>query len=82
MRMMNAQKPIRKRSTNVSLNAALVEEAKALGVSVSQSCEKGLFAAVKAEREKRWLEENAEAIESNHAYLAKYGMPLARFRPY
>ena len=82
MRIMNAQKPLRRRGTNVSLDASLVEEAKALGISLSQSCEQGLAAAVKAERERRWLEENRSAIESNHAYLAKHGMPLARFRRY
>lgn len=77
---MNAQNPIRKRSTNVSLNSALVDEAKTLGLSVSQACEAGLAVAVKAERERRWIEENADAIQSNHAYVEKHGLPLAHLR--
>ncbi len=70
----------RKRPTNVSLSETLVKEARELGINVSQACEEGLAAATKAERERRWLEENREAIESNNAYVAKHGMPLARFR--
>lgn len=71
-----------KRATNVSLNAALVDEAKALGINLSKACEEGLAAASKMERERRWLEENRAAIESNNRYVEKHGLPLARFRPY
>jgi antitoxin CcdA len=70
----------RKRPTNVSLSASLVDEARQLGINVSQACEEGLAAATKSERERRWLDENREAIESNNLYIAKHGMPLARFR--
>lgn len=80
--MMNVQKPLRKRGTNVSLDPSLVDEAKALGISLSKSCEQGLATAVKAERERRWLEENRAAIESNNAFIEAHGMPLARFRRY
>ena len=80
MGMMNAQKPVRKRGTNVSLDAALVDEAKALGLSLSRACELGLAAAVKTERERRWLDENRGAIESWNRYIEKNGIPLARFR--
>lgn len=82
MRIMNAHdRPVsRKRSTNVSLSEDLVREAKAQGISVSAACEKGLAAAVKAERERRWLEENAEAIRSYNDWIAKNGIPLSRYR--
>jgi post-segregation antitoxin (ccd killing protein) len=29
-----------------------------------------------------WLIENKEAIESSNAYVAKHGLPLARFRQF
>lgn len=74
--------PSRKRATNVSLDVALVAEAKALGINLSQACEDGLAAATKAERERRWLEENRGALESNNSYIEAHGMPLARFRRY
>jgi antitoxin CcdA len=69
-----------KRATNVSLSAELIDAAKELDINVSQACERGLAADVKAAREARWLEENREAIESSNAYVEKYGLPLARFR--
>jgi antitoxin CcdA len=33
-------------------------------------------------REKRWLEENREALESSNAYVEARGLPLAKHRPY
>ena len=70
----------RKRPTNVSLDGALVEEAKALGINLSQACEEGLAAAAKKERERRWLEENRAAIESHNQWVAKHELPLAKYR--
>lgn len=70
----------RKRPTNVSLRESLVKEARQLGINVSQACEDGLAAAVKAEKGRRWKEENAEAIRSHNEYVAKHGLPLARYR--
>jgi antitoxin CcdA len=70
----------RKRPTNVSLSETLVKEARELSINVSQACEDGLRAATKAERERRWLEENAEAIESYNKWIAQHGNPLSRYR--
>jgi antitoxin CcdA len=70
----------RKRPTNVSLAETLVKEARELGINVSQACEEGLAAATKRERERRWLEENAEAIKSQNEWIEKHGLPLARYR--
>lgn len=33
-------------------------------------------------REKRWLEENREALKSSNAYIEAHGLPLAKHRPY
>lgn len=70
----------RKRGTNVSLRSDLVEEARELGISLSSACETGLAAAVKAEKERRWLEENADAIRSYNEWIAANGNPLAKYR--
>jgi len=70
----------RKRPTNVSLSASLVDEARELGINVSQACEEGLAAATKAERERRWLEENRGAMESWNRYIDEHGLPLAKYR--
>lgn len=69
-----------KRPTNVSLPTELVNEAKRLGINVSEACQTGLAAEVKAAREAAWKEENREAIESSNEYVRKHGLPLARYR--
>ena len=74
--------PSRKRSTNVSLSEELVREAKDLGLSISAACEQGLAAQVKAERERRWIEENRAGFESWNRYVAEHGLPLARYRAF
>ena len=74
--------PVPRRSTNVSLPERLVEEAKGLGINLSRACESGLAAAVKAERERRWLEENREALDSANTYVERHGLPLEMHRPF
>ena len=69
-----------RKATNVSLSADLVADAKELGINLSRACEAGLAAALKAERKRRWQEENAGAAEASNAYLAQHGLPLARYR--
>jgi antitoxin CcdA len=73
---MNAETKPRK-ATNVSLDAALVEEAKALGVNISLASARGLEQAVKEARGKRWLEENMVALESSNEWMEANGLPLA-----
>jgi antitoxin CcdA len=72
----------RKRGTNVSLRTDLVEEARELGVSLSQACEEGLAKAVKAEKERRWIEENAEGIRKFNEFVEKFGNPLGHLRQF
>jgi antitoxin CcdA len=72
----------RKRATNVSISAHLLDEAKELGVTVSQACEKGLVVELKKAREAKWLAENREAIESSNAWVEKHGLPLAQYRQF
>ena len=70
----------RRRPTNVSLSADLVDEARTLGINVSKACEEGLAAAHKKERDRVWLEENGDAIKSHNEWVAKNGLPLAKYR--
>ncbi len=69
-----------KRATNVSLNTALLDEAKALGINVSRACERGLERQIAEERGKRWLMENRDAIAASNDYVERHGVPLARYR--
>lgn len=70
------------RATNVSLDAALVAEAKALGVSISRSANEGLEQAVRKARAAQWLEENAAALEAYNAHVAEHGLTLERYRQF
>jgi antitoxin CcdA len=79
---MNDSTPMRRRPTNVSLNPELVEEAKALGVNLSRACEAGLEAELKAERGRKWREENAASIASANHWVRENGLPLGRFRQF
>jgi antitoxin CcdA len=76
MRMTKAQK----RSTNISLPADVVAEAKELGINLSQAAERGIVAELAEKRREKWLEENREAIESHNAWVEKNGLPLAKYR--
>jgi antitoxin CcdA len=71
-----------KRATNVSLNEALVAEARALGVNVSRACEDGLENEVRRERARRWQEANTEGFEAWNAFVEQNGVPLAKYRKF
>ncbi|MBJ7440996.1 MAG: type II toxin-antitoxin system CcdA family antitoxin [Sphingopyxis sp.] len=71
-----------KKATNVSLSADLVDEARQLGINVSEACQTGLAAEVKKAREAAWKEENRAAIESWNDYIRKNGLPLAKYRQF
>jgi antitoxin CcdA len=71
-----------RRATNVSLRTDLTDEARRLGLNVSQACEGGLEAAVKEAREAEWLEANKEALEQWNEWVEKNGLPLARYRQF
>jgi len=72
----------KRRATNVTLSEALVGMAKRLGVNVSQACEAGLAAQVKAAQAAKWLEENRPAIEQWNRYVEENGLLLAEYRQF
>lgn len=69
-----------RKPTNLSLDPALLEEARALGVNVSRAAEGGLREAVRKARGEAWLRENAEAIESYNRWIEENGLPLEGLR--
>lgn len=71
-----------RRPTNVSLDRAMVEEARALGINLSQACERGIAAQLAQVRGERWLAENKAAIEASNEYVEQHGLPLARYRQF
>ena len=72
----------RRKSVNISIESRLVEEAKQLGINVSRAAEESIAKAVSAEKSRRWLLENKEALESWNEYVQKNGLPLAKYRQF
>lgn len=71
-----------RRAANLTLDAALVDEARALGLNLSAAAEAGVRLAVAEARAARWRAENAAALESSNDWVEANGLPLARLRPF
>lgn len=69
-----------RKATNVSINEALLSEAKALKINVSKAAEAGLIVALAEKRSELWLEENRAALDSSNSYVEQHGLPLAQYR--
>lgn len=69
-----------RKPTNLSLDSAIVAEAKELGVSLSQAAESGIAAAVARAKAEHWKRENAEAIQATNEYVEQNGLPLEKHR--
>lgn len=71
-----------RRSTSLTLDRDLLDQARELGVNISRAAEAGLLAAVKAECARRWKEDNAEAVAAYNKWIEENGVPLARYRKF
>lgn len=72
-------KPQRK-AINLSLDQAVIADAKAFGLNVSEIAEEGLKKAIAARRAELWLEENREAIDQHNRYFEEHGLPFSEYR--
>jgi antitoxin CcdA len=70
------------RPTNVSLPVSLIEAARQLDINLSRACERGILAAIKAERERRWQDQNKEAIEEYNRWVEENGLLLDEYRQF
>lgn len=64
----------RRKPTNVTARADLVEEAKALGVNLSDVFEAALRDAVRERRRAEWTESNREAFAAYDAFVETHGV--------
>lgn len=69
-----------KKATNITLSADVLEQAKALGINISQSCDQFLREQVRLEQERRWQKENTEFIAAYNLTVETEGRPLAEWR--
>jgi len=73
-------KPGPKRATNVSVDAEILAEAKAMKINLSQTLEDELRKRVQDERVKRFQEEHREAMESHNRFIEKHGIWSKKYR--
>ena len=76
MRMNTTPRP-RKKSTNISLDVSLVEEAKTLNINLSSTLNSALEDVVRLKRQAMWREENKTAIEAVIALWRNISYPGA-----
>ena len=80
--MRNATRPVQRKSTNLSLEARLVAEAKNLDINISRIAEESIARAVSEEKARLWKIENRETIEAWNEWVERNGLPLAEFRQF
>ena len=71
---------VKKRAVNLFVDADLLDEARRMRINISETLEHRLRTIVKAELERRWLEENRDAIASINAFIDRHGLIASRLR--
>lgn len=71
-----------RKPTNLSLDAELLSEAKALKVNLSRAAEDGVRNAVASAKAQHWKAENEQALRSSNDYVETQGLPLDTFRQF
>lgn len=77
--MLNQRTP-KKRAVNLFVDTELLDEARRLRINLSEMLERRLRTIVKAEQEKRWLDENRQAIASINDFIDRHGLLAGRLR--
>lgn len=67
---------------NLTIDEAVTQEARALGVNMSRVAEVAIAEAARLERNRRWREENRAALEAYAREVEREGLPLAQFRSF
>jgi antitoxin CcdA len=71
-----------RKAANLSIDAKVLADAKALDINISRAAETGIVEAVRAEKNKRWLAENREALEYYNSWMEENGILLDEYRQF
>lgn len=63
-----------KKPVNLTADPALLKEARALGLNLSEIFEKGVAEAVAERRRERWIADNKDALEAHNRYMERHGL--------
>jgi antitoxin CcdA len=80
MRMKEDRAGYLKRAANLSVNAELLDQAKALDINLSATFERALEAEVRARQGEACLAENREGVAAYNAWVAEHGVLSPMFR--
>ena len=69
-----------KKATNLSINKELLAEARNLKINLSATLEQALVEKVREEKQKKWLEENREAIQACNKLAEESGLFSDKYR--
>ncbi len=78
----HASSRLSKCATNLSIDSALLAEARRFDINLSKAAESGISQAIRNARATRWKEENQAALDSSNAYVEANGLPLAKYRQF
>lgn len=67
---------------NITLAPDVYHDAKALGINLSQTCERLLREFIKVEQARRWAEPHAEFIAAYNQTTEQDGLPLMQWRQF
>jgi antitoxin CcdA len=70
----------RKRAVNLTVDEAVLAEAKALNINMSQVLEEELRKRTKDERVRKFQEEHREAIEAHNRFIEEHGIWSKKYR--
>ena len=71
-----------KRATNISLSVDVYNEAKAMGINLSQTCERLLKEVIEQKKAENWASQHAEFIDAYNASVESEGLPLNQWRSF
>jgi len=63
-----------KKPTNVSINATLLNQAKALKINLSATLEQALSEVIKQKQQALWFKENKQSIQNYNAFVEQKGL--------
>ena len=79
---MQAEVSAKKRAVNMSIDSATLDLAKKIGMNLSKTVDAFLKDEVKRLYWEQWNERNKEGVAEYNAYIAKHGLPLAKYRTF
>lgn len=69
-----ADRKARRKAVNLTVDEALLQQAKALEINLSRSFERHLSDVIAKAQSERWLDENREALADYGRYIARRGV--------